>query len=133
MSKPALYILMRTDLDSMNAGKAMAQSNHAYGALKKVIREALFMQPSYLEWMNQTEQEFGTTIVLGANQNEITDVIRRRDRFYNRSLVAGWVHDPTYPVRDGEMTHLIPLSTCAFVFGCEDDAKALVRLLSLHL
>ena len=27
--KPVLYILMRTDMDSMNPGKAMAQASHA--------------------------------------------------------------------------------------------------------
>ena len=29
---PVLYILMRTDMDSMNPGKAMAQASHASNA-----------------------------------------------------------------------------------------------------
>jgi peptidyl-tRNA hydrolase len=70
-----MYVIMRTDLDSMNPGKAMAQANHAYGAAKKAVRTAPDMQKDYLAWMDTTDQEFGTTIVLGANEGEIDSLI----------------------------------------------------------
>ena len=124
-----LYILMRTDLASLNPGKAMAQASHAYGALKSVIRKYPEVQKSYLHWMETTEQEFGTTIVLGGNREEIDDVLFLAEG--SRDIVAGWVHDPTYPVLDGVVTHLLPMDTCAFVFGSR--TKCLLALDSLEL
>ena len=38
-----LYIAMRTDLDSMNPGKAMAQASHAYGAVKCRVKQNIPM------------------------------------------------------------------------------------------
>ena len=126
-----LNILMRNDMASMNAGKGMAQSSHAYGALKKAIRESIKMQPAYLEWMGQTPQEFGTTIVRAANQETIASVLDEIKRWH-MPVVAGWVHDPEYPVRDGEVTHLIPVDTCAFVFGEKEDVTHACGWLELY-
>lgn len=126
------YILMRTDLRSMNAGKAMAQASHAYGALKKRARSHLGMQKLFLGWMDQTDQEFGNTIVLGATEGEIKRVLDRASRFFGKTTLSGWVHDPTYPLRDGAITHLIPLNTCAFLFATREDAEDLIGHLELH-
>jgi hypothetical protein len=125
------YILMRTDLASLNPGKAMAQASHAFGALKRAVKTKLFMQKAYIAWQNQTEQDFGATIVLGASESGINNVLDLADRFYPRT-VKGWVHDPSYPLRDGSITHLIPLNTCAFVFGERSDLKELLGTLELH-
>ena len=130
MDDLTLYILMRTDLNSMNAGKAMAQANHAYGALKAAIRDKLHRQNAYVEWMGQTAQEFGTTIVLAGNAEEISFALRLCRT--NRDVVAGWVHDPTYPIRDGRITHLIPLNTCAFIFGTKKDCQTMIAGMRLH-
>ena len=130
MDNLTLYILMRTDLESMNPGKAMAQANHAYGALKATIRSKLFRQNAYVAWMDQTPQEFGTTIVLGGAKDEIDYALKLCK--LNRNIVHGWVHDPTYPLRDGEVTHLIPLDTCAFVFGTKEDCLWAVEGMELH-
>lgn len=127
-----LYILMRNDLDSMNPGKAMAQANHAYGALKQRVRSHLPMQPAYLAWMDQTPQEFGTTIVLTAHPRQVNDVLARADRFFKKEVIAGWVHDPTYPIKDGRRTHLIPLDTCGFVFCTKEHGEDLLSHLELH-
>lgn len=131
MSDIVLYILMRTDLTSMSPGKAMAQANHAYGALKKAVRTNMAMQPDYLEWMKQTDQEFGTTIVLGGDQGEIEHVLRMAS-YAPANMVATWVHDPTYPVKDGAYTHQVPLNTCAIVFGRKEDCSMAVYTLELH-
>ena len=124
-----LYILMRTDMESLNPGKAMAQASHAYGAAKMAIRKNTNLQKAFLQWMDQTEQEFGKTIVLGAEGWQITSVLADID--YHK-LAAGWVHDPTYPIRDGLVTHFIPLDTCAFVFGDANDASDFLSHLKLH-
>lgn len=125
-----LYILMRTDLASLNPGKAMAQANHAYGALKYVIRKAPKVHKHYLQWMGKTEQEYGTTIVLGGNKGEIEAALALV-KGYN-TLVSGWVHDPTYPILDGEVTHLLPMDTCAFVFGSRATCLLALDSLELH-
>lgn len=127
-----LYILMRTDLDSLNAGKAMAQSNHVYGALKKRARSHLELQKRFLAWMDQTDQEFGNTIVKGATEGEISRVLDNASRFFGKHVLFGWVTDPTYPLRDGEVTHLLPLRTCAFVFATKEDGDYLLDHLELH-
>ena len=133
MTDPVLYILMRTDLDSLNPGKAMAQASHAYGAMKSAVKKNVSLQSVYLEWQDSTDQDFGSTIVLGGSQGEIGSILTYLDSWYNPSnFVAGWVNDPTYPIKDGSTTHLIPLATCAYVFGKKGDIYHAVRSLSLH-
>ena len=127
-----LYIIMRNDLDSMNPGKAMAQASHAYGALKCHIRKHLPMQRAYLDWRDQTPQDFGTTIVLTAHPREINKVIGQVGRFFSGEAVAGWVHDPTYPIRDGRRTHLISLDTCGYVFCEKTVGEDVLGHLELH-
>ena len=126
-----LYILMRTDLDSLNPGKAMAQANHAFGALKQYIRSDPTRQRDYIAWQGTTAQDFGTVIVLGGNAGDIQEALYRISR-HKMSVVSGWVHDPTYPIRDGEVTHLIPLNTCAFVFGTKAECADVCEDFELH-
>lgn len=130
MNDIILYVLMRTDLASLNAGKGMAQSCHAYGALKKAVRSNMIIQPIYLRWMNQTEQEFGTTVVLGGSQEDIEHALKMAA--YTPDVIATWVHDPAYPILDGACIHLVPLNTCAIVFGLKDDCKMAVENMRLH-
>lgn len=59
---------------------------------------------------------------------EALDDIRR----FKLPVVAGWVHDPTYPIRDGEVTHTVPLNTCAFVFGTKAECENVCRDFELH-
>lgn len=131
MNDIVLYVLMRTDLASLNPGKAMAQSCHAYGALKNAVRSNMVLQPTYLEWMNQTAQEFGTTIVLGGDQGEIEHVLMMAAHT-PANLIATWVHDPTYPIRDGACIHQIPINACAIVFGRKEDCAMAVYTMELH-
>lgn len=130
-SNPVLYILMRNDMESMNPGKGMAQASHAYGAMKKAVRQNHNMQALYRAWMDSTEQEFGTTIVLAGSLAEINTAIADLDERPD-ACVCGWVHDPTYPLRDGFVTHYIPLDTCAFVFGEKSDVSEYLSFLRIH-
>lgn len=150
---PVLYILMRTDLPSMNAGKAMAQASHASNAFvhrkenKGTANETV--NKAYDLWKNETGQGFGTVLVLGCNREELTAII---DNVKGVNDVMGEeVIDPTYPYQvTGEIANLLnpdmPIYkgdglfvltrqeiTCGYVFGDkEGSAGALVGKLKLH-
>jgi peptidyl-tRNA hydrolase len=120
MTNSVLFILMRNDMDSMNSGKACAQSAHAANAVKhhfltQIKDDVLIEEFSF--WETQTSQGFGTTIVLGVNEKEMKDTIS----ILKDSYVSGIVHDPTYPIKDGNTIHLIPVDTCAYIFTTNKD------------
>lgn len=142
-----LYILMRNDLDSMNAGKAIAQGSHASNAFVQQFHA--YMQEAnakpvntgivehnrkaFYEWENDTSQGFGTVLVLEAGVKDIqttVDIMKAMD------YISGMVHDPTYPLVDGKVVHYIPLDTCAYVFipNKEQDtiASAVLGNFPLH-
>ena len=126
-----LYVLMRNDLSSLNSGKACAQSCHAAnqcvfeGRVKNHDDDLIAILD---EWEMQTECGFGTCIVLSGNIRDIETVVKNVNRV---GLHAGMVHDPSYPILDGEIIHHIPLDTCAYVFGLFDEIAPFVKRLSL--
>lgn len=136
---PVLYILMRTDMDSLNPGKAMAQAAHAQALFSLAIDlsynvdmeppNSILVVKLYNRWRNQTPQGFGTTIVLAVSDGEymkcVIDQVRQFD-----NVCTGIVTDPTYPVRDGKVIHHISVDTCAYVFG--DRSQGLGPLESLR-
>lgn len=129
MTNPTLFILMRTDMASMNSGKAQAQAAHAAN---------VFMHRSYnttlpegfMEWTGDInlgdypEEETdsliqtkgaGTTITLAVgSEKELREIVMaaREDGF-----ASGLYRDPSYPIRDGQVTHLLPVITCGYVFS----------------
>jgi peptidyl-tRNA hydrolase len=113
---PTLYILMRNDMRSMNAGKAMAQASHASNAF---IYEADTERTQVVAWVDETPQGFGTAIVLACDEAGMREAVKTAKQF---GFTSGIVHDPTYPLRDGDVTHLIPLDTCAYIFGDRNDS-----------
>lgn len=138
---PVLYILMRTDTASLNPGKAMAQAVHAGNALEthcgREIQVGLLegdpsveaLGDAYYTWKNQTSQGFGTTIVLGGSMSLISMDVKR---LQGLGYLADIVHDPSYPIRDGDVTHLIPLDTCAYVFAPDKDDPMIRMILSSY-
>lgn len=135
-NEPVLVVIMRTDLKSMNPGKGMAQSNHAFGALKSAVRACPPIQSLYLEWQKQTPQDYGTVITKGSDVWGIEEVLDRVKRF-NLPVLVGWVHDPEYPVDDSveghpPVVHLIPLNTCAIVFGTKAAVHDACGRVDLH-
>lgn len=155
---PVLYILMRTDLPSMNAGKGMAQASHASNAF--VHRMDHKGSPNEVvnacraAWTQETKQGFGTVLVLSASLGHIRQIGLRskevKDALFEEIL------DPTYPYRvSGEVANIIdpvgnqnqghtydgnkeytlvrPEVTCAYVFGDKEGAAGqLVAGLNLH-
>lgn len=142
-----LYIIMRNDLMSMNSGKAIAQGSHASNAFvrhiyeferdlnsrpKSTIHESNILR-GFKEWENSTSQGFGTVLTLEAKMSDIEDTV---SIFKSLKYVADVIHDPTYPILDGEVVHHVPLNTCAYVFvpSKEDDefASTLLKRFPLH-
>lgn len=117
-----LYILMRDDLDSMNPGKAMAQASHASNAFvhsRNLMRHGTPEGENlYRSWKTETNQGFGTVLVLAVSQAKMEQAVAVAKM---AKLETGIVHDPTYPMQDGETCHFIPLDTCAYVFGDKED------------
>lgn len=135
---PVLYILMRSDLDSMNTGKAMAQASHASNAFVHGIKapsDKVELTEEQLElfdaWVGCTEQGFGTVIVLDVGDE--SSLNWHVSAAQSAGLISDYVLDPTYPVRDGEALHLIPVYTCGYVFADKDDDTKTFILNELEL
>lgn len=133
MQDVILYILMRTDLKSMNPGKAMAQASHAANACAFEGRASNFInfidiKEMFYAWQGSTPQGFGTCIVLdGGKMDAIKDKIeeiRAIAKLYNEPIISGIVHDPSYHLMDGSTLHRIPLDTCAYVMCYRDSEIA---------
>ncbi|UTU08050.1 hypothetical protein CcrC1_gp364 [Caulobacter phage C1] len=108
------YLLMRTDLKSLCAGKAMAQAHHAALQMEQDAKSWTPEQQEVFARYRTEAKGFGTTIVLGVTAQEMrAALIRARDLGYNHAVV----NDPEYPLMDGGFLHHIPLDTCAYVFG----------------
>jgi len=125
-----LYILMRSDMESLNPGKAVAQGTHAanqmvYEARKKddqALNELL------AEWEGETGKGFGTCIVLSVDNAEMHQLV---DRAVLEGIHSAVTHDPEYPLRDGRTMHFIPVDTCAYIFARKLSVSNVVGHLSL--
>ena len=131
---PRMYILMRTDLASMNPGKGMAQSHHAAMVFAQDMWNKLKsgdkMPKGLAEWQSEAgEQGFGTTITLDVRDEET--MLRLVDTALAFGYQANVVLDDTYPVSDGKVTHLLPVYTCAYVFS-PDGSPWFLSTLDLH-
>lgn len=137
---PFLYILMRTDLESMNPGKAVAQGAHAANQFVhdiENIRSAMNGSTKgnrvrsiqmYDYWATRTGDGFGTTICLGVNEDQLERVVMAGQ---TSGMIANITHDPSYPLRDGDITHFLPLNTCGYIFGDKDELKILLGQFNL--
>lgn len=146
---PYLYILMRSDLDSLNPGKMVAQGAHAANQFTfemeriedrvNTDKDNPQLAPSTLpgersqynlftQWQSSTKQGFGVTICLDVTGRELPLVVAFAKR---AGLSAGITHDPSYPLSDGQVTHLLPLDTCGYVFGDKTELRVLLSQFNL--
>jgi|ERR1017187_2795166 peptidyl-tRNA hydrolase len=127
-----LYVIVRSDLVSMTPGKAAAQATHAANQCVWEIANS----PTRTNYHTRTlllkawegDRSFGTCIVLAAPIAELTKIIIQCSQ---HGIHSGIIHDPSYPLRDGDFTHLIPLDTCGYVFGTKEEAEPFLNRLPL--
>lgn len=118
-----LYILVRTDMDSMTPGRIAAQCAHAANQFVWYIpyTERASLKHHYEIWRKQTGNGYGTTVVLNAGNKEQLQSVKAKLSMSNL-YTYGVVIDPEYPIRDGEVTHIIKnVETCAYAFFIGDD------------
>jgi hypothetical protein len=114
----------------MNPGKLAAQASHGSNAFVHhfhAYSQEQNMKPvsdnhydqfvvntnGFNEWETATPQGFGTVLVLEAKMPEIYIACQNMS---DRGYISGIIHDPTYPILDGEVVHHIPLDTGAYAF-----------------
>ena len=137
---PALHILMRSDIKSMNPGKAMAQASHASNAfvfkMQKVIDEYFpesgmsnlnyhTLVSNFDAWKNSTNQGFGTALVYKATKADIDSV--EKLTMADNLVLFEKILDPTYPVQDGDERYYVPVITCAYLFGDRTHCKEYIK------
>lgn len=92
----AVYVLVRTDIPSMNPGKAMAQVHHAGVQMMRKYASHKLVK----EYLDDGERSgalgFNTTITLAATINDITNVQFKVLGLGNICL-GDQVVDPSYP------------------------------------
>jgi hypothetical protein len=125
--EPALYILMRSDLDSLNPGKMVAQGAHAANQfVHEFLTDVSTKTPYgslYEQWRTSTPDGFGVTLCLDVTGEQLPLVVQAAKRM---GFAAGVTHDPSYPLRDGGVTHSLPLDTCGYVFGNRPELSILL-------
>lgn len=149
MGNPYLYILMRTDLASLNPGKQCAHAAHAANMFEHRLRTVVLPESHQLpelvnQWNGETGGQFGVTICLGVNEQEMRTAVMIAENFEKAGLpvLSGIVHDPSYPLQDGvpkdgsgkptfSKIHLIPLDTCGYVFGDKETVAPFLGHLKL--
>lgn len=123
---------MRNDMESLNPGKACAQAAHAQRHADSLINSDKMndlIKNQYRNWCNETHQCFGSTICLsvdGGQLDRVTSFLTEHTNF-----AAGKIHDPTYPIMDGEVLHLIPVDTCGWVFGDKNELNSILQQFDL--
>lgn len=96
-----LYIFMRSDIQSLNPGKAMAQAAHAGTAFASNFYEGVYDEilPKNVfdEWIKEGV-DFGTTIVLDADEKKVDFILEELEK-KNIKIPVGKIIDPTYPFK----------------------------------
>jgi len=114
-----LYIMMRSDLASLNPGKAMAQAAHAANSLTAEWPDSLGVK----EYSNR-DTPFGTAIVLSVDKDTLLDRIKRAQMRMG-TVPYGPVWDTTYPFNTTtEIAALIPKRTLTAPTIVKDDGRA---------
>ncbi len=154
MKDLVVYLLVRTDLPSLNSGKGFAQTHHAGVQMAvKFADHPLFKE--YLEFGNQQGADnFNTTISLGATFKDIENTMEKVTKMNG---VCGILIDPSYPfLVDSELDPFLgdvaklarvktidsrnvlytrPELTCAYALGDRNDPEfyEIFRGLNLHI
>jgi len=121
---PRLYIIFPFNIESLVPGKLAAQAAHAANQFESHMYDNHMgylnrIHNAFKEWKGQADG-FGTTYVLRAESGEFVDLcvngITSMQSSSPMKYPFGVVTDPTYPIKDGEVTHYVPVDTCAWLF-----------------
>ncbi len=124
-NNPTLYLFVRNDVPSMTPGRAIAQASHATNAFELHLR---MLTQSSLEWAKIMEEwrpdpePAGRALVFGCTGRQL-DFIEAEINSYmkytkeNFNLLGGTYMDPTYVLKDGDVTHLVPFKSCGWMFA----------------
>lgn len=99
-ANPYLYLLVRNDMDSMNAGKAVAHGAHAANQFTHEMMETVGsddltpVQAQFDQWTSSANG-FGVTITLAVSLRELQTAVMVAKSLPD--LFAGETIDPTYP------------------------------------
>lgn len=145
--QPTLYIIIRSDIQDMNPGKAIAQGSHATSDFHNwaadtsaaVVKNFSAKSPpndahvklckqlcqSISNW--QEDRSFGRVLTVEATFEQMQQIIEAPGVHGEMTL------DPTYPWRNhyGE-TFLSPEITCGWVFDMGHHDNAALKSLPLH-
>lgn len=133
------YIIVRNDMHSMTPGRIAAQAAHATSALHTFdwdVPEYVFLKRLFAEWSDETEQGFGTTIVLSASPEEIFILNELLENFSKKLIYAEVINDPDYVIKDGLEIFSASVNTCFSVFGItsenNSEAQSFIDCLPLY-
>lgn len=124
------YLLVRNDLASLNPGKGFAQSDHA--GTKMVLRDMKTWSDQHRAWVERWAEDgdgFGTVLSMGVSERTM---IQALDIAARLGVPHGTILDKSYPLQDGAVMHLIPLVTCAYIFGPKVLIENATKHLDLH-
>lgn len=124
-----LCIMVRNDMASMNAGKGMAQASHA-AVVACSETEWENWNVDYIDRWTKEGNGFGTTLVFEGDITRMREFVREFNGA-GKLPPSAIIEDPTYPVRDGNVTHFIPVETCAYAWVWKDNLNDLKKY-NLH-
>lgn len=124
-----VYVLVRTDLPSLNSGKAMSQVHHAGVQMVNKHRAQTLVRDYITQGIEQGADNFNTTIVLGATLEQIQRVSAQANQLETSVVVFDTVTDPSYPffVQNGEVADLIPETVAQAIKQMPDGKILMVR------
>lgn len=125
----AVYVLVRTDLPSLNSGKGMAQVHHAGVQLVSKYGAQQLVRDYITQGIQQGADNFNTTLVLGATLDDIIRCAQEAENAGDDVVVFNTVTDPSYPflVQNGEVADLIPETVAQAVKQMPDGKILMVR------
>lgn len=124
-----IYLLVRTDMESMNPGKGHAQSHHA--GTQMALKDRQTWSVKHQDWLKEWAggRGFGTVLTMGCNNRQMNAALAIAARLgFPRAVI----NDPSYPLLDGSVVHEFPLDTCAYIFGPKIAIERAVAPLELH-
>jgi hypothetical protein len=105
-----VYVLVRTDLPSLNPGKAMSQVHHAGVQMMSICSNHYWVKTYIEQGVAQGAAGFNTTLVLGDTLDGINNRIMIARAASDSVAICNTVTDPSYPfwVESLEIANLIP-------------------------